>query len=97
MSISMTPPGGVVFWATLGVFTVEALLHYNIGKSGLKSMAIPPLKDIVKIVAVVMLFSWVNERVIEHVSKSVDAEEHRKKEDAVAGDENFVGGCACGA
>jgi len=42
------------------VFTLEALIHYAIGKTGWFIPVLPPLKDFLKIVSVVAFMSLVS-------------------------------------
>ena len=53
----------LVFLVTFLVFTFEGLLHYNIGKNGLKSYKdaiLPPWKEFCKIIGVVFVFSVID-------------------------------------
>jgi len=53
----------LVFLVTFLVFTFEGLLHYNIGKNGLKSykdVILPPWKEFCKIIGVVFVFSVID-------------------------------------
>lgn len=57
---------------TFGVFMTEAVVHYNIGAhkhTTDKSFKIPPTKDLVKIGAIVAVFSVLNGIVIGKLTK----------------------------
>ena len=48
------------FLIIFSVFTLEALIHYAIGKTGWFIPVLPPLKDFLKIVCVVAFMSMVS-------------------------------------
>jgi|APSaa5957512493_1039668.scaffolds.fasta_scaffold284802_2 hypothetical protein len=53
----------LVFFVTFIVFTFEGLLHYNIGKNGLKShrdIILPPMIEFCKIICIVFVFSLID-------------------------------------
>jgi len=53
----------LVFFVTFLVFTFEGLLHYNIGKNGLKShkdVILPPMGEFCKIIGIVFVFSLID-------------------------------------
>jgi hypothetical protein len=50
----------IVFFSTMFIFAIEAILHYNIGKNDLTNIEIPDLVDTIKILAVVGFFSLLN-------------------------------------
>ena len=57
-----------VFLVTFLVFTFEGLLHYNIGKNGLKSYKdaiLPPWKEFCKIIGVVFVFSVIDTKSVK--------------------------------
>lgn len=59
----------VTFVTTTLFFIVEALLHYNIGKTGhITLQKIPSLREFVKIVAVVMVVSFISVSVSEFIT-----------------------------
>lgn len=48
---------------TFGVFTAEALIHYNLGARkdpNIKGFVLPPTKDFLKLASVVALFSFIS-------------------------------------
>jgi hypothetical protein len=49
-----------VFLSTFFVFLLEGLFHYNVGKSGLKSLCLPNKYDFYKIVLILGFFSVLN-------------------------------------
>jgi len=49
-----------VFLSTFFVFLLEGLFHYNVGKSGLKSLCLPNKYDFTKIVLILGFFSVLN-------------------------------------
>jgi hypothetical protein len=52
---------------TFGVFMVEAMIHYNIGKnskSNDKKYVIPPAKDLLKAAVVVSVFSFITSELV---------------------------------
>lgn len=63
---------GKVGAITFGVFFAEAMLHYNIGiqhKDPKAKLQLPPLKQVVEITGVVLLFSVVNAVLISKLLK----------------------------
>lgn len=50
----------VIFLTVCFFFTLEAILHYSIGKTGNFSLVFPPFKDFIKIVTVVVVFSFLS-------------------------------------
>jgi hypothetical protein len=66
-----------VMLITFGVFMKEAIMHYNIGKSEVQDETkkddslvrfVPPVKSLVKIGGVVLLFSVINSVLIEEAT-----------------------------
>tara|TARA_R110001592_G_scaffold251909_1_gene514598 strand:+ start:243 stop:446 length:204 start_codon:yes stop_codon:yes gene_type:complete len=54
------------------VFLVEALIHYNIGVNKEKEtfkLELPPTKEFLKIAGVVLVFSVLSEKIIQHYAK----------------------------
>jgi len=52
---------------TFGVFMVEAMIHYNIGKNSKskeKKYVIPPAKDLLKAAVVVSVFSFITSELV---------------------------------
>lgn len=52
---------------TFGVFMVEAMIHYNIGKNSKskeKKYVIPPPKDLLKAAVVVSVFSFITSELV---------------------------------
>tara|TARA_B100000902_G_scaffold391942_1_gene443450 strand:+ start:894 stop:1109 length:216 start_codon:yes stop_codon:yes gene_type:complete len=49
-----------VFLSTFFVFLLEGLFHYNVGKTGLKSLCLPNKYDFCKIVLILGFFSVLN-------------------------------------
>jgi hypothetical protein len=49
-----------VFLSTFFVFLLEGLFHYNVGKSGLRSLCLPNKYDLCKIVLILIFFSMLN-------------------------------------
>ena len=49
-----------VFLSTFFVFLLESLFHYNVGKSGLRSLCLPNKYDMCKIVLILIFFSMLN-------------------------------------
>ena len=49
-----------VFLSTFFVFLLEGLFHYNVGKSGLRSLCLPNKYDMCKIVLILGFFSVLN-------------------------------------
>ena len=48
---------------TFGVFTTEALIHYNLGArkdSSIKGFVLPPKNDFIKLAGVVAIFSFIS-------------------------------------
>lgn len=58
----------VVFLITFIVFTTEALIHYHIGKNGTITidMHLPSKLEMMHIIVVVLLFSWINSVLINN-------------------------------
>ena len=57
---------------TFGVFMTEAIVHYNIGAhrhTETKEWKLPPTNDLVKIGAVVAVFSFINGVLINKLAK----------------------------
>lgn len=51
----------ITFLTTTIFFVLEALIHYNIGKTGHITLSkLPSIQEFVKIVGVVMLFSFLS-------------------------------------
>lgn len=50
----------IIFLSTFITFSFEAILHYNIGKNGMTNIVFPSLSDIIKLISVVMIFSFAN-------------------------------------
>ena len=59
MRLSDMHIGILQFSVTCIFFYIEALLHYNIGKTGKLSFNIPPLQDNFKIISIISLFAAV--------------------------------------
>ena len=57
MRLSDMQIGIIQFSVTCIFFYIEALLHYNIGKTGKFSFNIPPLQDNFKIISIIALFA----------------------------------------
>ena len=57
----------VVFFSTLFIFVIEAIIHYNIGRNHLTRFEMPNLYDIIKIVIVVAFFSLLNTLLISYL------------------------------
>lgn len=49
-----------VFLSTFFVFLLEGLFHYNVGKTGLRSLCLPNKYDMCKIVLILIFFSMLN-------------------------------------
>ncbi len=49
-----------VFLSTFFVFLLEGLFHYNVGKTGLRSLCFPNKYDLCKIVLILIFFSMLN-------------------------------------
>ena len=49
-----------VFISTFFVFLLEGLFHYNVGKSGLRSLSLPNKYDMSKIILILGFFSVLN-------------------------------------
>jgi len=49
-----------VFLSTFFVFLLEGLVHYNIGKTGLRSICFPNKYDLCKIILILGFFSILN-------------------------------------
>jgi hypothetical protein len=49
-----------VFISTFFVFLLEGLFHYNVGKSGLRSLCLPNKYDMCKIILILGFFSVLN-------------------------------------
>lgn len=49
-----------VFLSTFFVFLLEGLFHYNVGKTGLRSLCLPNKYDLCKIVLILIFFSMLN-------------------------------------
>lgn len=49
-----------VFLSTFFVFLLEGLFHYNVGKTGLRSLCLPNKYDFCKIVLILIFFSMLN-------------------------------------
>tara|TARA_B110000211_G_C13604455_1_gene346153 strand:+ start:262 stop:477 length:216 start_codon:yes stop_codon:yes gene_type:complete len=49
-----------VFLSTFFVFLLEGLFHYNVGKSGLRSLCLPNKYDMCKIILILGFFSVLN-------------------------------------
>jgi len=49
-----------VFVSTFIVFSCESLLHYNIGRNGLKTFEFPNYIELIEIIGVVLIFSGIN-------------------------------------
>ena len=49
-----------VFLSTFFVFLLEGLFHYNVGKTGLRSLCLPNKYDMCKIVLILIFFSMFN-------------------------------------
>ena len=49
-----------VFISTFFVFLLEGLFHYNVGKSGLRSLCLPNKYDMSKIILILGFFSVLN-------------------------------------
>lgn len=59
-----------VLFSVCFFFTLEAILHYSIGKTGGFAVVLPPMKDFVKIVTIVLVFSvlsTITQRIILNV------------------------------
>jgi len=62
----------VVLFSTFGLFMTEAIIHYSIGKSEKDKkfkITLPPVESILKIAAVVGVFSIANQLIIKKLSK----------------------------
>lgn len=57
----------IVFFSTMLIFALEAILHYNIGKNNLTKIEIPDLLETVKILGVVGFFSLLNTLLINYL------------------------------
>ena len=65
----------VTFATTTMFFVVEAMIHYNIGKTGHISLSqIPSIREFVKIAGVVMLFSFMSVLVSEFINNYIGNE-----------------------
>lgn len=60
----------IVFIVSFIVFTLEAFIHYNIGKTSKVTLdfEIPTFKEFLHIIGVVAIFSFINSVVIRGVS-----------------------------
>lgn len=62
----------VTFSSTIAFFLLEAILHYNIGKTGHITLKhFPGFKDFVKIVSVVVLFAFLSTVVAELINHTI--------------------------
>lgn len=62
----------VVLFSTFGLFMTEAIIHYSIGKSEKDKkfkITLPPVESVLKIAAVVGVFSIANQLIIKKLSK----------------------------
>mgnify|MGYP001555409750 CR=1 FL=1 len=62
----------IVFYSTLTVFSLEAILHYNIGKNGDREKGkfyFPNSEEFIKLIGVVVVFSYINGVVVSKISK----------------------------
>ena len=50
----------IVFFSTMFIFAIEAILHYNIGRNDLTKIELPDLQDTIKILCIVGFFSLLN-------------------------------------
>ena len=57
----------IQFIVTFCCFYIEALIHYNIGKVGYIGIAMPPLKQNILIMGVIVFFSFVCSGITYHV------------------------------
>ena len=60
----------IIFLSTFITFSFEAILHYNIGKNGMTNIVFPSLLDIIKLISVVMIFSFAN-TVLNNILESI--------------------------
>ena len=60
----------IVFLSTFIIFTLEALLHYNIGRNGLTAFSCPSFDEVLKIIGVVAFFSAINSFIINKLEKN---------------------------
>jgi hypothetical protein len=58
-----------VFISTFIVFFIEALFHYNVGKNGLKTFILPKKNDFIKILAILLIFSFFNVFIFDKLHK----------------------------
>ena len=64
----------IVFLSTFIMFSIEAILHYNIGKNGMTSLVIPSLVDFVKLAVVVGVFSLLSTILSSFIQNQLDYE-----------------------
>lgn len=59
----------IIFFVTFTVFFIEAIIHYNIGKSGKLNYNIefPELHSLSQIVIIIAIFSFINSRLISFI------------------------------
>ena len=50
----------IAFFITSFFFLIEALIHYNMGKSGKFSISIPDKKSVCKIMLIIFFFSFLS-------------------------------------
>ena len=62
----------IVFLSTFIMFSIEAILHYNIGKNGMTSLVMPSLVDIVKLAVVVGIFSLLSTILSSFIQNQLD-------------------------
>ena len=64
----------IIFISTLITFSFEALFHYNIGKNGMTKIEFPSISNIIKLIGVVVFFSYLNTLISNIISKYIDKE-----------------------
>jgi len=63
----------ITFTVTCMIFYIEALTHYNIGKSGKLGFGIPPFKENIMVISTIMLFSFISSGIIFIVERLLDS------------------------
>tara|TARA_B000000477_G_C5892385_1_gene142844 strand:- start:25 stop:252 length:228 start_codon:yes stop_codon:yes gene_type:complete len=61
----------IAFFVTSFFFLIEALIHYNMGKSGKFSFTIPEKKTICKILLIIFFFSFLSSGTMYFIEKII--------------------------
>ena len=57
-----------IFASTLILFTIESLLHYNVGKNDLTDFRLPSMGELIKIILILIIFSVLNVYLIDYIN-----------------------------